>query len=286
MDIVRFKGGLGNQMFQYALIEALRSKGRNVGSSLGYYSKNPGTRPFVLNKIFKKIYLNEVDENVFVEIDERWKKIKEDPHSLQNFKLNVKQRFFYIEEAFGLYEDDIFQTENCVFVGYWQTEKYFINIRTKILDCFSFNIHDRRLRDLGKQIKYNYIGVHVRRGDFLSVEMHNVCSLEYYFDAIKYMNNIYPNNKFIFFSDDIDWVEKNFRMENMLVCKKELFDSYQDWYDMYLMTLCKGIIISNSTFSWWGAWLNLTPNKVVIAPRIWLNGEDGHNIWCDDWIKL
>lgn len=75
-------------------------------------------------------------------------------------------------------------------------------------------------------------------------------------------------------------------MENMLLCKKELFDSYQDWYDMYLMTLCKGIIISNSTFSWWGAWLNLTPNKVVIAPRIWLNGEDGHNIWCDDWIKL
>lgn len=286
MDIVRFKGGLGNQMFQYALIEALRSRGREVKSSLGYYYNHPEQRAFILNKVFKNIDLNDIEEIEFIEIDKKWKRIKESTDLLENFKKDTKNRFFYVEETFGIYNDDVFETQNCAFVGYWQTEKYFLNIRNRILDCFYFDICDQKLERLGKQIKDKYVSVHIRRGDFLSVDIHNVCSLEYYQKAIEYMSKLFPESKFIFFSDDIDWVEKKFKGENMVMCKKDFFDSYQDWYDMYLMTLCKGNIISNSTFSWWGAWLNKNPEKVVIAPRVWLNGIESHDIWCNNWIKL
>ncbi len=286
MDIVRFKGGLGNQMFQYALVEALRSRGRIVGSSLGYYDNHPGTRPFVLDKIFKNIDLNVVDENRFIEIDERWKEIKKKSDLLTQFKKNIKERFFYVEENYFCCENDIFQTQNCVFVGYWQTEKYFADIKKKILDCFSFDISEPKLRQLGEEIKCNYIGVHIRRGDFLSLEQYKVCSLEYYINAIEYMSTVYPDSKLIFFSDDVDWVKKFFGGKNILVCNEKLFNSYQDWYDMYLMTLCKGNIISNSTFSWWGAWLNNNPGKIVVAPKVWIKGMDGHDVWCDGWIKL
>lgn len=286
MDIVRFKGGLGNQMFQYALIEALRNRGRKVGSSLGYYYNHPELRPFVLNTIFKNVYLNEIDESIFIEIDKRWKKIKENTDLSEEFKKNIKERFFYVEESFGIYKEDVFQTKDCTFVGYWQTEKYFVNIRNKILNSFRFDVNEEKLRQLGEHIKYKYIGIHIRRGDFLSADLHNVCSLNYYIEAIEYMNKKYPNSKFIFFSDDIGWVEEHFRGGNILVCKKNFFDSYEDWYDMYLMTLCKGNIISNSTFSWWGAWLNKNPEKIVVAPKIWLNGMTGSDIWCDGWIKI
>lgn len=286
MDIVRFKGGLGNQMFQYALVEALRNRKRMVRSSLGYYDIHPETRPFVLNEVFKNVDLNVVDEKIFLEMDERWKKIKEKPESLEKFKKNVKERFFYVEENFLQYNNDVFRTKNCIFVGYWQTEKYFIDIRNRILNCFSFHVTEEKLKQLGEKIQYNYIGVHIRRGDYLSIDMHNVCSLAYYKKAIEYMRKIYPNSKFIFFSDDINWIEKNFKEKNMLVCNKELFDSYQDWYDMYLMTLCKGNIISNSTFSWWGAWLNNNPGKIIIAPKIWIKEIGKYDIWCNDWIKL
>lgn len=286
MDIVRFKGGLGNQMFQYALIEALRSRGRKVKSSLGYYYNHPELRSFVLNKVFNNIDLNKIEEIEFIEIDKKWKRIKESADLLENFKKDTKNRFFYVEETFGIYNDDVFETQNCTFVGYWQTEKYFLNIRNRILDCFHFDICEQKLEKLGRQIKDKYVSVHIRRGDFLSVDIHNVCSLEYYQKAIEHMSKLFPESKFIFFSDDIDWVEKNFKGENMVICKKDFFDSYQDWYDMYLMTLCKGNIISNSTFSWWGAWLNKNPEKVVIAPRVWLNGIVSHDIWCNNWIKL
>ena len=78
MDIVRMKGGLGNQMFQYAFVEALRAQGREVRCSLGYYRRHPDGMPFVLKDIFSRVYLNEIEDEAFNEIDSRWKEIKED----------------------------------------------------------------------------------------------------------------------------------------------------------------------------------------------------------------
>lgn len=287
MDIVRFKGGLGNQMFQYAFVEALRSQGREVACNLGFYRNNPNAMPFVLNDIFYNVDLNEVDDRIFCEIDERWKKIKCCSEKMALFEKDLARRFFWVEKGHCLFDENIFLTQNCTFVGYWQTEKYFLNIRERILQCFEFLVKEKKLEKMSRNINLNdFVSVHVRRGDFLQIETHNVCTLTYYLNAIKYVKEMLDDVKFIFFSDDVEWIKQNFHEENMIICEAGMFDCYEDWYDMYLMTQCKGNIISNSSFSWWGAWLNKNQNKMVIAPKMWLKGIETPNIWCENWICL
>lgn len=286
MDIVRFKGGLGNQMFQYALVEALRSRERDVYSSLGFYRKHLDLRPFELDQVFENVYLNEIEDSVFDKIDEEWKKIKKDKNLLSQFKKDKRNRFFYVEDKDGKYDESVFDTTNCTFVGYWQSETYFRNIKSKILHVFDFTNLEPKVREFGKQLNNDFISVHIRRGDYLKFDKYQTISLEYYWNAINCMKKIFPNAKFIFFSDDINWVIQTFDLENMIVCRPEFFDDYKDWYDMYLMTLCKGNIIANSSFSWWGSWLNQNANVVAISPKKWLKGCETPDIWCDGWIKI
>lgn len=287
MDIVRFKGGLGNQMFQYALVEALRSKGRNAGSSLGFYKKHPDLRPFMLKKVFPEIDLNEVEEALFEKIDERWKKIKSSKEKTETFKQDIKNRFFYVEEEDGKFDSNIFKTENCAFVGYWQTEKYFSDIKEKIKKIFEFKNLESKLYSLGEQLSGCYVGVHIRRSDYLENNLFYTVHEDYYGKAMNYMQKMIPEAKFIFFSDDKKWIWDHYKLvENGIICKPELFNDYQDWYDMYLMTLCRGNIIANSSFSWWGAWLSKIPNQIVAAPKVWFNGCETPDIWCEQWIRM
>lgn len=286
MDIVRFKGGLGNQMFQYALMEALRSRERDVYSSLGFYRRHLEFRSFQLNKIFTNLYLNEVEDSIFDKIDEEWKKIKKNENLLERFKQNNMKRFFYVENEDGKYDENIFKTVNCTFVGYWQSERYFKNIRPQIIHAFEFTNIEPKLKELGEQLKKGFISIHIRRGDYLKLDIYQTVSLEYYWRAINYMKDIFPELKFIFFSDDINWVAEMFDLKNMIICRPEFFDDYKDWYDMYLMTLCKGNIIANSTFSWWGTWLNKNDDVITISPKKWLAGYETQDIWCDEWIKM
>lgn len=286
MDIVRFKGGIGNQMFQYALMEALRNRGRNVCCNLGFYRRHSELRPFQLDQIFGNLYLNEIEDSVFDGIDDEWKKIKKDENKLRQFKDDKRNRFFYVEDEDGKYDKEIFETQNCTFVGYWQSEKYFKNIRTQIVHSFDFKNLEPKVKEFGKLLEKNYIGVHIRRGDYLKSDLYQTISVKYYWKAMYYMTSILPEAKFIFFSDDINWVFQMFDLENMIVCKPDFFDNYKDWYDMYLMTLCKGNIIANSSFSWWGAWLNKNDDAITVSPQKWLNGYGTPDIWCDEWIKM
>ena len=95
-----------------------------------------------------------------------------------------------------------------------------------------------------------------------------------------------PGVPFVFFSNDMEWVKYHFNKTNIIICEAKLFEHYEDWYDMYLMTLCRGNIIANSSFSWWGAWLNKNTAPVVLAPNKWFNGLETPDIWCDNWIRI
>ncbi len=289
MDIIRFKGGLGNQMFQYALMEALRNRGRHVECSLGYYRKHPDKMQFRLTNAFETIDLPEVEDAIFNSLDEQWKKIKCDPQKLAEYMENPKDIFFYVEQADGQYDERVFATENCVFVGYWQTEEYFKDIRTTLLKRFQFNAGEKKLEEYGQRLTQNYFSVHVRRGDYLKAsEIYGgICTKEYYQNAINYVNSRIEKVEFIFFSDDIEWVKRNFGyISDAVFFDQNEFQNYQDWYDMYLMTKCCGNIIANSSFSWWGAWLNQNPGKIVIAPEKWLNTECMADICPKDWVRL
>lgn len=289
MDIVRFKGGLGNQMFQYALLKSLSSQGRKVMASLGYYSKHPGERTFCLKDVFGNVSFEIVDEKKFEEIDGKWKDIKKNAIKLKEFRQDYVNRFFWVEDIYGAYNEGVFETRSCVFVGYWQTEKYFLKIRDTLLQDFQFSQGEDQLEVLRNELmdNNNYVSVHIRRGDYLNIsELYgDLSSTEYYVKAMKLIQKKNKEAVFVFFSDDIGWVRDNYQFDGAIYIEPGLFKNYQPWYDMCLMSCCSHNIIANSSFSWWGAWLNRREG-MIIAPKRWFRVFEMPDICPENWIRL
>lgn len=290
MDIVRFRGGLGNQMFQYAFLKALSSRGRKVMGSLGRYSKCGQTVRFCLPKVFENVAFEIVDEKKFEEINQRWKEIKQDKSRLKDFLELSDKRFFWVETLPGFYDENIFKTKNCTFVGYWQTEKYFYQIREELLKDFQFSFGEEKLASLKKKLLADdcYVSIHIRRGDYLQYQKGygNICTEQYYKTAVQYMKEKVREPVFIFFSDDIGWVKEHYKLNDAIYIEAGMFKNYQAWYDMCLMSCCSHHIIANSTFSWWGAWLNQSSKKKVIAPKVWHNEYEMADVCPESWIRL
>ncbi len=291
MDIVRFKGGLGNQMFQYAFLKALTMQGRNVKASIGFYDKHPELMKYCLGRVFDNIHLEYIPEEEFDAIDSKWKLIKQNDSELEKFKKDYKNRFFWVEEFSGVYFSDVFNTINCTFIGYWQTEKYFKDIRKELLFDFSFSFGDNKLGKIKKELMGNksYVSVHIRRGDYLELPdvFENLISNGYYIKAMQYIEKKIENPIYVYFSDNIQWVKENFKDDNGIFIEDKMFDKYENWYDMCLMSVCSHNIIANSTFSWWGAWLNQNEDKIVVAPQQWFcDGRKPSDICPEEWIRI
>ena len=127
--------------------------------------------------------------------------------------------------------------------------------------------------------------MHIRRGDYVSNSksnsIHGTCSLEYYREAVKIINEKYKNSIFFVFSDDISWKKENLLIQNAVYIDNKTIPHE----DIYLMSLCKYNITANSSFSWWGAWLNQNKNKVVIAPKKWFLKKE-NEIASKNWITI
>jgi len=162
----------------------------------------------------------------------------------------------YVQNQFDYY--DIKIKESSQFVGYFQSEKFFENIKQEVLELFEFK--ENLVNDLKNRYPdaSNSCSIHVRRGDYVKLaNFHPPISMNYINNAVKHITY----NKFFIFSDDINWCKDNFKHLN---CN---FISLNDYEDFILMSLCKDNIICNSTFSWWAAYLNKNKNKVVISPH-------------------
>ena len=127
-------------------------------------------------------------------------------------------------------------------------------------------------------------------GDYLLPENQvlfgGICTEDYYENAISYMRKSVPNVKFLFFTNDVNWVKEKFNISNGYFVNDYYLDMIPDYYDMYIMSQCKHHIIANSTFSWWGAYLGCNNEKIVIAPSKWMNNCETKDIYQSDWIKL
>lgn len=291
MDVVRFKCNLGNQLFQYALYQALKFKGRKVKASLGYYQRHPEKTQFCLAEVFPKIELEYISDEEFDLIDSKWKKIKTDQEALKVFLHDYKNRFFWVEEKDFQYRPEVFETRNCVFVGFWQSEKYFSTIKDILLDDLHFSYGEDKLNKLRKRFldRDDYIAVHIRRGDYLNHPevWGKISETKYYRNAIQYIEQRIIKPKWVFFSDDIQWVKAKYNYDNAIYIEENMFDDYKPWYDMCLMSCCSHNIIANSSFSWWGAWLNRNEEKIVIAPEIWFfDGRGERDICPDNWKRI
>lgn len=283
MIIIKAQGGLGNQLFQYALYEALKRNGKEVKMDLTSYSIYEQHNGFELNNIFN-INIDIASENEV----EKFIDNKQDIFSLVRRKVFGTKKSHYIENGI-IYNPNIINIDNVYLQGYWQTEKYFKNIRTDLLKMLKFKVDDNKnLEALEKIRSNNSVSIHVRRGDYINninaAKVHgNIVGIEYYNNAVNIMKDKVENPLFVIFSDDIEWVKNNINIENTIFID---FNKGKDSYkDMFLMSKCKHNILANSSFSWWGAWLNENEKKIVVSPSKWMNEIETPDIWCDTWIK-
>jgi hypothetical protein len=175
---------------------------------------------------------------------------------------------------------------NIKLIGHFQSEKYFINHKNEILKLFEIDDITKNylLEKYGEILNQDTCSIHVRRGDYLGLQNHHpIQPIEYYQKAI---NIIGEENHFLIFSDDIKWCEENFSF----LKNKTFVSDNLDYEDLYLMSMCNNNILANSTFSWWGAWLNNNENKQVIIPSKWFGVSNSHlntnDLYCNKWIKL
>jgi hypothetical protein len=262
MKIV-ISGGLGNQMFQYALYLALKRQGRNVILDTSLFNYTKMHNGYELERCFG---FNDLKVKV-----SRWGILK-----LRFFlKYNIGS-VVYADKSH--YDIKVFKTKSRYLNGCWQSEKYFSQIQDEIQEVFEFKNIDTENQKLAKEIQStNSVSLHIRRGDYLgNSKYEGVCSEEYYLKAINRLNKeISSHNDAVFyvFSDDIEFVNQftsKLNIKTKIIAHNKSEDSYKD---MYLMSRCKHNIIANSSFSWWGAWLNNNSNKIVVAPKNWFGNS-------------
>jgi hypothetical protein len=179
-------------------------------------------------------------------------------------------------------------------VGHFQNEKYFESVTKTIRKDFTFpRLPEGALKNLGNAIiKSNSVSIHVRRGDYLlkkNMEVHGILPITYYNDAMNQILKKIKDPLFFIFSDDIEWAKKHLMIHNNSTFIEPI-PNKPDYIDMQLMSLCKHNIIANSSFSWWGAWLNNNSEKIVIAPTKWFQipemNELHKNIVPSSWLKI
>lgn len=259
---IRIMGGLGNQLFQYALGRSLEI---NCGAEIFFNTTSidlKSGRKFMLDQFNTRMNIGPWDvEKGFL-----------------NQFINIIKGTFYIKENRMQFIPSLFckikNGGNFYLEGYWQTEKYFQSIREQLLTEITLkDQYSEKARAISDSIfSTTSVSLHLRRGDYITNpnynKIHGVCSIEYYQEAIKRIEQKIPNPYFFVFSDDIEWVKENLThtMKNVTFVSGR---NFRDEEELLLMSECKHNIIANSSFSWWAAWLNKNNDKIVIAPKEW-----------------
>jgi hypothetical protein len=292
MIISQIIGGLGNQMFQYAAGRAL-SLERNQPLLLDIarfagYGLHQG---FELERVFLRQVKIATKAEVYSILG--WQSLPGIKRVLARPCMTAFLRDGFVVEPHFHYWPEINQVPNdCYLVGHWQSEKYFQKHSSKIRADFTFKLPlSGKNADIAEQIgRVNAVSLHVRRGDYVknpkTTATHGLCSLDYYHTAIRYIYETVEQPYFFIFSDDMAWVKEHLKID--APCQYvDHNQGKESFNDMHLMSLCKHHIIANSSFSWWGAWLNSSPEKIVIAPNKWFANQNNiKDLLPNDWVTL
>lgn len=272
-------GGLGNQMFIYAMYLSMRRRFPNTRidlSDMVHYNVHNG---YELHRVFQlpkeEFCINQKVKKVaefifFKTILER----KQDLDTLEAFRCSYAWPLVY-------------------FKGFYQSERYFAENAEEVRAAFSFRpeLASAQTRELADQISKDAssVSLHVRRGDYLKPTFWEnagcLCGLPYYKRAIAEMQRRVGGAHFYVFSDDPEWCRANLPLDETAV-SVDWNQKTDSWQDMMLMSLCRHNIICNSTFSWWGAWLNNNPEKTVLAPDRWFVNAPAPHINCPSWVTV
>ena len=287
MRIVNIFGGLGNQMFQYALIKILEEKFHETVLADTHlfhdYSRHNGLE---IEHIF----------SIQLQLASK-KEIKKLAFYTSSYKVHKVLKWLHIKKPTTItevlskpYHQDVFRKKDTYYDGYWQDPKYYKEIRTQLTDCFQFKLP---LDSKNKKTLYSInscpsVGIHIRRGDYLKKSRYRgVCDEEYYIKAIHLIQQKMEYPHFYFFSNDIAWCKDN--LTSIIEGNDYTFVDWNkgpnSYVDMQLMSECRALIIANSSFSWWAAYLNKVA-ETIIAPKKWFNATPPLQIQLKDWILI
>lgn len=297
MIIVKLKGGLGNQLFQYAMARRLAYV-NNVPLKLdivsGYENDDHG-RKYCLNNL-------NIQEDVAT-LDEVFRIIKKGRIRKKLFKLFERKfkpyhkRHYLIERhyKFDPVILNIRATKRVYLDGYWQSEKYFKDIEDIIRREFKvrYEPYGKNQLIIQQILNCNSVSLHIRRGDNVthqaSKKIYKVPSMEYYNVAVEKLKESLQKPHFFIFSDDLEWAQKNMKLSYQTTFVTHNGDE-NNYEDLRLMSFCKHHIIANSSFSWWGAWLSDYSHKIVIAPEEWVKKPFLHiqnkDLIPSSWIRI
>ncbi|MCR4851776.1 MAG: alpha-1,2-fucosyltransferase [Lachnospiraceae bacterium] len=306
MNIIRMTGGLGNQMFAYALYLKFLSMGTEcLIDDYTEYTGHENRRPLFLKDAFginypvasRKQYNEFTDSSMM-------------PHRRFVRMIRGRQSREYHENDLE-FDPKILTLDDAYLTGYFQSDKYFADIKNNVIKSFAFtsdvkNRAKKIIQDNGiREIFWNDdvcdsrtdaetvpVSIHVRRGDYLKVsEVYGgICTDEYYEKAIKHILKNVKNPVFLIFSNDAgwchDWMKKINDRDDLIYHVIEGTDESTGYIDMYLMSRCAHNIIANSSFSWWAAYLNQNLDKIIMAPSRWQGDCERHDIYTDDMIRV
>lgn len=304
MVAVQLSGGLGNQMFEYALYLKLKSMGKEVKiDDFTCYGEQELQRTNQLS-VFGVSY-ERLSEQEYIGLTDSSMR----PADRVRRKLLGRRDLSY-REASCNFDPEVLEREPALLLGYFQSEKYFSDIREQVREAFRFRIKEagttgaainggsdktagivlpKEQSRLLSQIRgCEAVSVHIRRGDYLSAQNQamfgGICDEAYYERAVAEMKRRLPEAVFFFFSNDPEWVKERYRGQDCVVVEGNGEDA--GFRDMFLMSRCRHHIMANSSFSWWGAWLDDNPDKIVIAPKKWFNDRECRDIYTDGMIRL
>ena len=276
MIISKITDGLGNQMFQYAAGLAIAMKhGVSLRLDTSVFAKDKRHNGFELERIFN--CTAEIAGDVDMRSVLGWQSSFSVRRILSRKSMAVfRRKEFVFEPHFHYWPEINHVPRKCFLAGYWQSEKYFRAYASTVRTDFTFTpLLTNVNAELSKQIaNVNAVSLHVRRGDYATnprnLTKHGVCPSSYYQEAIRYLAERVEAPYYFVFSDDKDWVRANLKT-NSPCCYVVHNRGSESYNDMRLMSLCRHHIIANSSFSWWGAWLNPSTTKIVVAPKRWFN---------------
>ena len=295
MIIIRMTGGLGNQMFQYALYLKLRAMGKEV--KMDDFTEYEGREARPLSLWAFGIEYDRASREELCRMTDGFL----DPVSRIRRKLFGRKSLEYMEKDCN-FDPEILNRDPAYLTGYFQSEKYFADIEEEVRQAFRFSERIwegipsqllERIRSYEQQIKTTMaVSVHIRRGDYLQNEeaYGGICTEWYYKTAIEYVKKRQQDASFFVFTNDPDyageWILKNFGQEKERFVLIEGTQEENGYLDLYLMSLCRHHILANSSFSWWGAYLNPSREKMVIVPHKWFGNQECRDIYMENMIRI
>jgi Glycosyl transferase family 11 len=289
MIIVRLSGGMGNQMFQYAAgLSLSTARKTDLFLDLSWFHNSPAD-------VAKRAYRLDVFAiRAGIAQNKQIRRIAE-PSAIRRLFDRSKPYFrknIYYEPHFHYDPNFRRASSDIILDGYWQSEAYFRDMADTIRREFTISAPlTPATTGMAKKIgAVNSVSLHIRRGDYVTapqtLKYHGTCEPDYYRSAVGKIRELAGDMEIFVFSDDMDWVKENISTEFPMTFVNH--PGRQDYEDLYLMSLCRHNIIANSSFSWWGAWLNKNPGKAVVAPARWFNesNADTKDLLPGEWLKV